>query len=185
MHEAEQHDRHLRGERPHAVQRTKTSFSRYEIENLWCLAVKNSDMKACKPAGWKLPVQRFPSQFVYAPKITAFTQRSRSNTQPSCSQQLLPPPHVPQEYFDGDEVDHSSEPPSAKGLAVFRDPNAVNGIKRTATSINWHPDGPTKIAVSYRFVALSSRLLVRPAANKNFLVGLHQNSEWRGNPGRS
>lgn len=59
-----------------------------------------------------------------------------------------------QEYFDGDEVDHSSEPPSAKGLAVFRDPNAVNGIKRTATSINWHPDGPTKIAVSYRFVAL-------------------------------
>lgn len=55
-----------------------------------------------------------------------------------------------QEYFDGDEVDHSSEPPSAKGLAVFRDPNAVNGIKRTATSINWHPDGPTKIAVSYR-----------------------------------
>lgn len=57
---------------------------------------------------------------------------------------------VVQEYFDGDEVDHSSEPPSAKGLAVFRDPNAVNGIKRTATSINWHPDGPTKIAVSYR-----------------------------------
>lgn len=54
------------------------------------------------------------------------------------------------EYFDGDQVDHSSEPPSAKGLAVFRDPNAVNGIKRTATSINWHPDGPTKIAVSYR-----------------------------------
>ncbi|CAM9744463.1 unnamed protein product [Ascophyllum nodosum] len=52
-----------------------------------------------------------------------------------------------EEYFDGDETDHSSEPPSAKGLAVFRDPN---GIKRTATSINWHPDGPTKIAVSYR-----------------------------------
>ena len=96
-----------------------------------------------------------------------------------------PPPHVSQEYFDGDEVDHSSEPPSAKGLAVFRDPNAVNGIKRTATSINWHPDGPTKIAVSYRFVASSSRLLVWPAANKSFLVGLHQKSEWRGNPGRS
>lgn len=45
-------------------------------------------------------------------------------------------------------VDHSSEPPSAKGLAVFRDPNE---IKRTATSINWHPDptAPAKIAVSY------------------------------------
>ncbi|CAE7742446.1 ODA6, partial [Symbiodinium microadriaticum] len=53
-----------------------------------------------------------------------------------------------EEYFDTDEVDHSSEPPSAKGLAVFRDPNEV---KRTATSINWHPDplAPAKIAVSY------------------------------------
>lgn len=53
-----------------------------------------------------------------------------------------------QEYFDGDHVDHSSEPPSAKGLAVFRDPNEP---KRTATSINWHPDptAPAKIAVSY------------------------------------
>lgn len=51
-----------------------------------------------------------------------------------------------QEYFEGTDVDHSSEPPSAKGLAVFRDPNEV---KRTATSINWHPEGPSKIAVSY------------------------------------
>ena len=51
-----------------------------------------------------------------------------------------------EEYFAGDASDHSGEPPSAKGLAVFRDPNAV---KRSATSINWHPDGPTKIAVSY------------------------------------
>ncbi|CAM9570000.1 unnamed protein product [Chrysoparadoxa australica] len=51
-----------------------------------------------------------------------------------------------EEYFDGDNIDHSSEPPSAKGLAVFRDPN---NVKRTATSINWHPDGPSKIAVSY------------------------------------
>ena len=45
-------------------------------------------------------------------------------------------------------MDHSSEPPSAKGLAVFRDPLDE---KRTATSINWHPDpaAPAKIAVSY------------------------------------
>jgi dynein intermediate chain 2, axonemal len=50
-----------------------------------------------------------------------------------------------EEYFAGTVVDHSSEPPSAKGLAVFRDPN---NIKRTATSVNWHPDG-SKIAVSY------------------------------------
>jgi dynein intermediate chain 2 len=54
-----------------------------------------------------------------------------------------------EEYFDGDHVDHSSEPPSAKGLAVFRD--ACTDMKRMATSINWHPDpsAPAKIAVSY------------------------------------
>jgi len=53
-----------------------------------------------------------------------------------------------EDYFSGNNIDHSSEPPSAKGLAVFRDPNDV---KRTATSINWHPDptAPPKIAVSY------------------------------------
>ena len=37
-----------------------------------------------------------------------------------------------QEYFEGVNSDHSSEPPSARGLAVFRDPN---DIKRSATSV--------------------------------------------------
>jgi dynein intermediate chain 2 len=50
-----------------------------------------------------------------------------------------------QEYFQDYDIDLSSEPPSAKGLAVFRDPSA---IKRTATSINWHPEG-NKVAVAY------------------------------------
>eukprot|EP00611_Tribonema_gayanum_P022017 TRINITY_DN4346_c0_g2_i3.p1 TRINITY_DN4346_c0_g2~~TRINITY_DN4346_c0_g2_i3.p1 ORF type:complete len:599 (+),score=167.96 TRINITY_DN4346_c0_g2_i3:195-1991(+) len=70
-----------------------------------------------------------------------------------------------EEYFEDTQVDHSSEPPSAKGLAVFRDPHS---IKRTATSINWHPDGPTKIAVSYsilsfqdpRFMGAANRMPV-------------------------
>lgn len=43
------------------------------------------------------------------------------------------------------DIELSSEPPSARGLSVFRDPAS---IKRTATSINWHPEG-NKIAVSY------------------------------------
>lgn len=51
-----------------------------------------------------------------------------------------------EEYFMGDAVDHSGEPPSAKTLTVFRDPNAV---KRTATCISWYPDGARKVAVSY------------------------------------
>lgn len=51
-----------------------------------------------------------------------------------------------EELFEGVDTEHSSEPPSAKGLAVFRDPSPV---KRTATSINWHPDGSGKLVVSY------------------------------------
>ena len=51
-----------------------------------------------------------------------------------------------EEYFTGDTVDHSGEPPSAKTLTVFRDPNTV---KRTATCISWYPDGGRKVAVSY------------------------------------
>lgn len=68
-----------------------------------------------------------------------------------------------EEYFAGTVTDHSSEPPSAKGLAVFRDPNA---IKRTATSICWHPEG-SRIAVSYSVLSfqdekmLSQRLPVK------------------------
>ena len=51
-----------------------------------------------------------------------------------------------EEYFTGDAVDHSGEPPSAKTLTVFRDPNTV---KRAATCISWNPDGGKKVAVSY------------------------------------
>lgn len=47
-----------------------------------------------------------------------------------------------EEYFEDYSLDLSSAPPSAKGLAVFRDPCAM---KRTATSVNWHPEG-NKIA---------------------------------------
>ncbi len=36
--------------------------------------------------------------------------------------------------------------PSARTTNVFRDPNT---IKRSISGIAWHPDGPTKIAVSY------------------------------------
>lgn len=40
----------------------------------------------------------------------------------------------------------ASDPPSAKGLAVFRDPCPV---KRAATMLNWHPEGHGKLAVAY------------------------------------
>ena len=52
-----------------------------------------------------------------------------------------------EEYFTGDAVDHSGEPPSAKTLTVFRDPSPTH--KRTATSMSWNPDGGRKLAVAY------------------------------------
>jgi dynein intermediate chain 2, axonemal len=65
-----------------------------------------------------------------------------------------------EEYFGTDELDLSSEPPSAKGLAVFRDPNAV---KRTATSLHWHPEG-NRLAVAYSVLTFQVVLvLVIPA----------------------
>uniref|UniRef100_A0A8C9XEF2 Dynein, axonemal, intermediate chain 2b n=2 Tax=Sander lucioperca TaxID=283035 RepID=A0A8C9XEF2_SANLU len=51
-----------------------------------------------------------------------------------------------QEYFeDEDEVEESPEPPSAKTINVFRDPNEV---KRTVSCLSWHPDGG-KLAAAY------------------------------------
>lgn len=49
-------------------------------------------------------------------------------------------------YFTGEHADHSSEPPSAKTLSVFKDPNAT---KRTVSSISFHPDGGRKLAVAF------------------------------------
>ncbi|KAM3858516.1 dynein axonemal intermediate chain 2 [Diretmus argenteus] len=52
-----------------------------------------------------------------------------------------------QEYFEDEEVvEEAQEQPSAKTINVFRDPNEV---KRTVTSLSWHPDGSRKLAVAY------------------------------------
>ena len=76
-----------------------------------------------------------------------------------------------EEYFDGIETNHCSEPPSAKGLAVFRDPSPV---KRTATSINWHPEGASngKIAVSYSILNFQDKRFNDPLLPTS--VSLHK-----------
>ncbi|KAI1886582.1 hypothetical protein AGOR_G00197290 [Albula goreensis] len=52
-----------------------------------------------------------------------------------------------QEYFaEDEELEDCEDQPSAKTINVFRDPNE---IKRTATSLSWHPDGSQKLAVAY------------------------------------
>ena len=66
-----------------------------------------------------------------------------------------------EEYFEGTWIDHSSEPPSAKGLAVFRDPSEV---RRTASSIDWQPDS-NRLAVTYSVLSFQdSRFLGDMAA---------------------
>ncbi|XP_061887105.1 dynein axonemal intermediate chain 2 isoform X1 [Entelurus aequoreus] len=52
-----------------------------------------------------------------------------------------------QEYFEDEELeDEIQEPPSAKTINVFRDPNQV---KRTVTCLSWHPEGGRKLAAAY------------------------------------
>jgi len=68
--------------------------------------------------------------------------------------------NIYEEYFDAKETDHSSEPPLAKGLAVFRDPSSV---ARPATSVNWHPEASSgKIAVSYSVLNFQDKRLNDP-----------------------
>lgn len=76
--------------------------------------------------------------------------------------------NIYEKYFDGEQTDHRSQPPSAKGLAVFRDPSAV---KRTVTSINWHPEGTSsgKIAVSYSILNFQDSRFENP--NMSVSVG--------------
>ncbi|KAG2445864.1 hypothetical protein HXX76_000468 [Chlamydomonas incerta] len=52
-----------------------------------------------------------------------------------------------QEYFTNVTMDHTSEAPHVKTVTVFKDPN---NIKRSASYVNWHPDGSVpKVVVAY------------------------------------
>lgn len=67
---------------------------------------------------------------------------------------------VYEHYFEDNSFEHCSEPLSAKGLAVFRDPSP---IKRSATSVNWHPEiSSSKIAVSYSIMNFQDERLNDP-----------------------
>jgi len=117
------------------------------------LITKNSSMRHVE-GGWPKDVD-----FTEQSDVSRFRKKAEKDEDYKASVKALGPVvakcmkqnntiNIFEEYFDGNDVDHSSEPPSAKGLAVFRDPNEV---KRTATSINWHPDplAAAKVAVSY------------------------------------
>ena len=75
--------------------------------------------------------------------------------------------NIYEDYFDREEAgQYSSEPPSAKGLAVFRDPSQIT---RTATSVNWHPEGSNngRLAVSYAVLNFQDKRLADPNMPKS------------------
>lgn len=52
-----------------------------------------------------------------------------------------------EEYFEDEVSEHIVETLSTKTLMLFKDQNDV--CKRSVSEISWHPEGPTKVAVSY------------------------------------
>ena len=52
-----------------------------------------------------------------------------------------------EEYFEGEEPEHSIEPLNVKTLKLFKNNSSTN--KKSVTSLSWHPDGPYKLAASY------------------------------------
>ena len=52
-----------------------------------------------------------------------------------------------EEYFCNIEEDHSSEPPNAKTITIFKDPNSRN--PRPVSKLSWHPDSHNKIGVAH------------------------------------
>jgi len=61
---------------------------------------------------------------------------------------------------------HRTEAPSAKGVAVFRDPSDV---RRTATSIDWHPEG-SRIAVSYSILSFQDKRQMDPKMSSSAYI---------------
>jgi hypothetical protein len=55
-----------------------------------------------------------------------------------------------EEYFEGEKPEIMSESISTQTIMIFKDPHSQNGITRSVTKINWHPD-PTveNVAVAY------------------------------------
>jgi dynein intermediate chain 2 len=132
---------------------TAPHMSEHEA-NTQRLVMKNSSMRHLE-GGWPKDVD-----FTEQSDVTRFRKKAEKDEEYKGAVKLLGPVitkcmkqnntiEIFEEYFEGNTTDHSSEPPSAKGLAVFRDPNEV---KRTATSLNWHPDITVpKVAVSYLY----------------------------------
>lgn len=67
-----------------------------------------------------------------------------------------------EDYFPDEEPETGAEALSLKTLTLFRLPGSER--RGAVSSLSWHPDGPTKIAVSYTHLGQSGRGLAPPEA---------------------
>ena len=75
--------------------------------------------------------------------------------------------NIYENYFDDEVADHSSVPPSAKGMALLKDPSEV---KRTVTCVDWHMEGSSRIAVSYSITKFQDpRLMMKNLPSQSYI----------------
>jgi len=74
-----------------------------------------------------------------------------------------------EEYFAGEQPEHLSENISTKTLMIFKDPNE---IKRSATSITWHPD-PTELRVGVTYAMLRFQQMPHDMPRESYIWNLN------------
>jgi len=129
---------------------TSASMSESEM-NTDVVITKSTAMKH-KEGGWPKEVDPSEKQ-----DVTRFITKAQKQQEFKDSINLMGPvitrcmrqngtTDIYESYFHETEEDHSSTPPSAKSLAVMRDPNE---LKRTAAKIAWYPGNENKVGVAY------------------------------------
>lgn len=141
--------------------------------NTESVVMKNTSMSHVE-GGWPKDVD-----FAEASDVTRFRKKAEKDESYLSAMRTLVPivdrcmkqnntVDVYEQYFEDEVFEHCSGPPSAKGLAVFRDPSPV---KRTATSINWHPEiSSSKVAVSYSIMNFQDNRFDDPNLSKQSYI---------------
>lgn len=129
---------------------TMPDMSEHEV-NTERLITKNSSMRHCE-GGWPKDVDASEQS-----DVQRFRKKAEKDEDYKQAVKFLGPIidrnlkqnntiDIYQDYFEHMGEPASTEQPSAKGLAVFRDQEA---IKRTVSKIDWHPESAQKMAACY------------------------------------
>jgi len=123
------------------------SFAEHEINTERYIAIDRG--MAHKEGGWpkEINTEEFEDKKRYLRKIEnddsfneivlSLTKKVESRVKQNNSINMF------EEYFANQTDDHSAEPPSAKTITIFRDPNRKT---RPVSRVCWHPDSSYRIA---------------------------------------